>query len=98
MMILFDRYMPTLAIYDPLLIFLVVVMFSLIGATLQGANPEFVGTEIQSFDPTIAPVGKIVCISCKLIPTVEEITSELRQTIKKRDDLKARLLQVPGGC
>ncbi len=32
LVILFDRYMPTLAIYDPLLIFLLVFMFSLVGA------------------------------------------------------------------
>jgi putative membrane protein len=32
--IMFDRYMPSLAIYDPLLIFLSVVMVSLIGALI----------------------------------------------------------------
>jgi len=35
LVILFDRYMPTLAIYDPLLIFLLVVMFSLVGALIS---------------------------------------------------------------
>ena len=32
LVILFDRYMPALAIYDPLLIFLLIVMFGLVGA------------------------------------------------------------------
>jgi putative membrane protein len=35
LVIFFDRYMPALAIYDPLLIFLLVVMFSLIGALIS---------------------------------------------------------------
>ena len=35
LVILFDRYMPALAIYDPLLIFLLVVMFSLVGALIS---------------------------------------------------------------
>jgi putative membrane protein len=35
LVILFDRYIPTLAIYDPLLIFLLVVMFGLIGALIS---------------------------------------------------------------
>ena len=35
LVILFDRYMPTFAIYDPLLIFLLIVMFSLIGALIS---------------------------------------------------------------
>lgn len=70
-------------------------MFGLIGVTLQGPNPEFVGTENQSFDPQIAPIGRIVSISSKLIPAIEEITGELRLAIRKRDVLKARLEQIP---
>jgi len=35
LVILFDRYMPALAIYDPLLIFLLVVMFSLVGTLIS---------------------------------------------------------------
>jgi len=35
LVIFFDRYMPALAIYDPLLIFLLVVMFSLVGALIS---------------------------------------------------------------
>ncbi|HLZ16025.1 MAG TPA: hypothetical protein VKQ08_03260 [Cyclobacteriaceae bacterium] len=35
LVIFFDRYMPALAIYDPLLIFLSVVMFALIGALVS---------------------------------------------------------------
>src|SRR6478735_3363021 len=35
LVILFDRYMPSLAIYDPLLIFLLVVMFGLVGALIS---------------------------------------------------------------
>jgi hypothetical protein len=66
-------------------------MFSLIGATLQGRNPESVVTENQSPDVTIVPVGRVVSISSKLIPATEGITAELRLAIKKRDDLKARL-------
>ena len=69
-------------------------MFSLIGHTLQGSHPEFVGTENQSFDPNIAPVGKVVSISSRLIPNIEEITEELRQTIKKRNDLQSRLQPI----
>jgi putative membrane protein len=34
LVIFFDRYMPALAIYDPLLIFLSVVMFGLVGALI----------------------------------------------------------------
>lgn len=33
--IFFDRYMPALAIYDPLLIFLLIVMFGLVGALIS---------------------------------------------------------------
>jgi hypothetical protein len=72
-------------------------MFSLIGNTLQGSHPEFVGTENQSFDPSIAPVGKIVSISSRLIPNVENITEELRQAMRKRDDLQSRLQPMMGG-
>src|SRR5437868_13240306 len=35
LIILFDRYMPALAIYDPLLIFLLIVMFGLVGALIS---------------------------------------------------------------
>jgi len=35
LVILFDRYMPTLAIYDPLLIFLLIVMFGLLAALIS---------------------------------------------------------------
>jgi putative membrane protein len=35
LVIIFDRYIPTLAIYDPLLIFLLVVMFGLVGALIS---------------------------------------------------------------
>jgi putative membrane protein len=35
LVILFDRYIPTLAIYDPLLIFLLVIMFGLVGALIS---------------------------------------------------------------
>jgi putative membrane protein len=35
LVVLSDRYMPALAIYDPLLIFLLVVMFSLVGALIS---------------------------------------------------------------
>jgi len=35
LVILFDRYTPALAIYDPLLIFLLVVMFSLVGTLIS---------------------------------------------------------------
>ena len=66
-------------------------MFNLIGATLRGRNPEFVISENQSPEVTIAPIGRVVSISSKLIPTTEEITGELREAIKKRDNLKARL-------
>jgi hypothetical protein len=70
-------------------------MFSLIGNRLQGDNPEFVGTEKQSFNPKIAPVGKIVCIPSNLISNTEQITGELRETIEKRNRLQARLEQLP---
>ena len=35
LVIFFDRYMPALAIYDPLLIFLLIVMFGLLGALIS---------------------------------------------------------------